>query len=190
MSFWQQIWANLVKWFSPPAVPDPPPPVPPSPMPEPPHSDDIDGLLRAHNSERMDEQISLLQLDKRLCHAAQGHADWMATNRNMSHEQTPGTPGFVAANFGARVSKAGYPIAGGGENIAAGQSSVQQVMRSWMNSSGHRANILNDDYWHVGFGVAQDRFGHLYWCSVFAHPRYRGPLVTRVPAALPRALVE
>ena len=67
-------------------------------------------------------------------------------------------------------------------------------MDDWMNSPGHRANILNAGFWNVGFGVAKDTFGHIYWCVVFATPLSRSRAVLRVRVqvvvSLPRALVH
>ena len=51
-----------------------------------------------------------------------------------------------------------------GENIAMGQSTPEQVVKAWMNSSGHRANILNKNYTHIGVGYVKD--GH-YWTQMF-----------------------
>jgi len=86
----------------------------------------------------------------------------------MSHREVPGTPGFTAVNYQDRMKAAGY---GGfydaGENVAAGQQTADAVMTDWMNSPGHYANIVDKDYKDVGFGVAADRHGVLYWCVVF-----------------------
>ena len=54
-----------------------------------------------------------------------------------------------------------------GENIAWNQEDEEEVTNSWMNSSGHRANILNRSFSKVGFGVAPAKDGSLYWCTVF-----------------------
>ena len=59
----------------------------------------------------------------------------------------------------------GYRAAG--ENIAKGQSSPEAVMRSWMNSNGHRANIMNGNFSSIGIGVAQDARGVFHWVQLF-----------------------
>jgi uncharacterized protein YkwD len=59
----------------------------------------------------------------------------------------------------------GYGAAG--ENIAMGQSSPQNVVNDWMNSEGHKANILNSNYKNIGVGVAMDNNGSLYWVQMF-----------------------
>jgi uncharacterized protein YkwD len=64
-----------------------------------------------------------------------------------------------------RAAEQGYE-GGVGENIAAGYPDADAVMEGWMNSEGHRANILNCDYDVIGIGVA-DRDGTLYWVQNF-----------------------
>ena len=54
-----------------------------------------------------------------------------------------------------------------GENIAMGQRTPQEVMNSWMNSSGHRANILNPSFTTLGVGIAKDANGTIYWTQMF-----------------------
>jgi len=117
----------------------------------------------AHNFERTSRGIGALILDGRLNNAAQGHAEWMAANRNLSHT------GAGGSNPGDRMSAAGFPVFAWAENIAEGQTTVAAVMASWMGSSGHRTNILNATYTHVGYGVATDATGRLYWCTCFAN---------------------
>jgi uncharacterized protein YkwD len=63
-------------------------------------------------------------------------------------------------SFGIRFTAAG-------ENIASGQENATQVMNTWMNSSGHRSNILNSTYNQIGVGVARDSKGNLYWVQMF-----------------------
>ena len=70
---------------------------------------------------------------------------------------TYGSPFDMMKNYGILYKAAG-------ENIAQGQTSAQQVMNAWMNSSGHRANILNSTYTHIGVGYVSD--GH-YWTQMF-----------------------
>lgn len=57
-----------------------------------------------------------------------------------------------------------------GENIAAGQRTADVVMNSWMNSSGHRANILNGDFTHIGVGRYESD-GTIYWVQLFCKPQ-------------------
>lgn len=63
-------------------------------------------------------------------------------------------------DFGIRFSAAG-------ENIAYGQRTPQEVMRDWMNSPGHRSNILNGTYNQIGVGLGKNSRGVLYWTQMF-----------------------
>ena len=56
-----------------------------------------------------------------------------------------------------------------GENIAAGQTSPEEVMNSWMHSSGHKANILNGRFGHIGVGLAQGGSYGYYWVQMFTN---------------------
>ncbi|KAM3096790.1 CAP domain-containing protein [Phormidesmis sp. 146-35] len=67
--------------------------------------------------------------------------------------------------LGERVRKAGYNWSGVAENIAKGQQTPEQVMSSWMNSPGHRANLLAPQYQHLGVGYA-----NRFWTQVFGRP--------------------
>ena len=67
-----------------------------------------------------------------------------------------------------RMKAAGISYSSAGENIAAGQSSPQNVMDSWMNSPGHRKNILNRDFEYIGVGLARGGSYGIYWAQEFA----------------------
>lgn len=105
-------------------------------------------LLDLHNQQRGNGNE--LQADYGLMQFAQEHAEWMASRQRLKHSDL-GVSGWN------RV----------GENIAYGQRSESQVVEAWMNSRGHRANIMNERFTHVGFGYAVDKNGTPYWCSVF-----------------------
>jgi uncharacterized protein YkwD len=83
----------------------------------------------------------------------------MAINRKLSHEEF-GSP------FTQRLYKEGYHFCSAGENIAMGQPTPAAVFKAWMNSPGHRTNILKASYRDVGFGMAQAN-GMIYWCADF-----------------------
>jgi uncharacterized protein YkwD len=68
-----------------------------------------------------------------------------------------------------RIERAGYAYAAMGENVAAGQRTPEEAMRSWMGSPGHRHNILGR-YTEMGVGVARSANGSLYWCVDFGAP--------------------
>jgi uncharacterized protein YkwD len=114
-------------------------------------------VIQLVNAARADAGCKALTEDSRLDRAAQDHSDDMGGGHYFSHT----TPAGVT--FDKREEAAGYPSPGG-ENIAMGQRSAQQVMKDWMNSSGHRANILNCDF--VAIGVGLDTNGW-YWTQDF-----------------------
>ena len=85
----------------------------------------------------------------------------MAKNRYFSHNSpTYGSAFDMMNNYGISYRAAG-------ENIAKGQKSAQSVMNGWMNSSGHRANILKSNYTQLGVGYALDSNGNTYWVQMF-----------------------
>ena len=83
-------------------------------------------------------------------------------NRNYFAHNSPtyGTPFQMLNSFGIQFLAAG-------ENIARGQRSPAEVMNSWMNSPGHRANILSPSFNQIGVGIARDSRGTLFWTQMF-----------------------
>lgn len=114
-----------------------------------------EALLDAVNGERADAGCGALEGDAALDTAARLHAEDMAEQNYFSHTSLDGrSPTDRAADQG---------YSGGvGENIAAGYPDVAAVMEGWMNSEGHRANILNCDYDVIGIGVADGVEGSTY----------------------------
>lgn len=70
-------------------------------------------------------------------------------------------------SFNSALTEAGVRFTGAGENIAYGQNSPEKVMESWMNSSGHRANILSANYTSIGVGHYKNAAGVDYWTQLF-----------------------
>ncbi|MCF2870001.1 CAP domain-containing protein [Octadecabacter sp. G9-8] len=97
------------------------------------------------NSERAAQGLGALSEDVNLSRAAQAHAQDMVTQGYFSHE------GRNGSSFVQRAQAAGYPCVAA-ENIANGQLSEAAVMTGWMNSSGHRRNILLPDATEFGIG--------------------------------------
>jgi uncharacterized protein YkwD len=93
--------------------------------------------------------------------------------RDMAERQTLGHAGRDGSTPGERATRAGYPWRAVGENIASGQSSAEQVVADWLKSSHHCANLMDPDYSEmgVGFAVAPQGEGRMYWSQVFAAPR-------------------
>lgn len=118
------------------------------------------GVLELVNAARTQDGKSPLTLSDSLCEVAQLRADEIAIS--FSHTRPNGASCFTA------IDEAGISYRTTGENIAAGQDSPASVMDSWMNSSGHRANILSGDFSSIGIGYvkAGDLYGH-YWVQMF-----------------------
>ncbi len=115
------------------------------------------------NLERVQADLPPLAVDVRLAAAAQDHADYMAANNAMSHT---GEGGSSPAD---RAAAAGFPMVMLGENVAAGQDSPAAVVIAWMNSPGHRANILHESFRLIGAGYGQNpaSLWRHYWVNVF-----------------------
>lgn len=87
-----------------------------------------------------------------------------------SQQMADGVVSFGHTNFSGRCSDARNFLGGGNlcaENVAMGQKTPQDVFNSWMNSSGHRANIENKRFTHSGFGFAKSVSGKYYWTHLF-----------------------
>jgi uncharacterized protein YkwD len=119
-------------------------------------------ILALTNAERAKAGCPALALDARLSKAAQAHTDEMARTGDLTHT------GANGSDVGDRATAAGYIWRGIAENIAAGQPTPSEVVKSWMTSPGHRQNILNCTYRHLGAGYVRvsDQYGH-YWTQVF-----------------------
>jgi uncharacterized protein YkwD len=96
------------------------------------------------NQERARHGLAPLEVDKSLMASAREHAAWMTRNHSMVHTNRP-----VA------------------ENIAMGQPHSSDVVRAWMNSPGHRANILNMAHRVIGVAAFRTENGTIFWCQQF-----------------------
>ncbi len=124
-------------------------------------------VLELVNAERQKVGAPPLQLNDKLGQAAQRHAEDMAKNNFVSHDGSDGS------TIQSRIEEAGYDYSAFAENVAGGQSTPEAVLKSWLNSSGHRRNILNPDYKEIGIGYAKDSssdYTH-YWTQVFGTSR-------------------
>ena len=118
-------------------------------------------VLALVNQERANQGIQPLKMDWELERVARTKSEDMAQKGYFSHQSpTYGSPFDMMKHFGITYKTAG-------ENIASGQTTAQDVMNSWMNSSGHRANILKADYTHIGVGYYRGgSYGHM-WTQMF-----------------------
>ena len=105
--------------------------------------------------------------NSKLFDAAAAHSADMANNNYFSHT------GQNGSNFGQRITAAGYAWKAAAENIAAGQSSTQQVMESWLQSPGHCSNIMSKAYTEVAVSCVQNASSAYkrYWAMELATPR-------------------
>lgn len=125
-------------------------------------------ILELVNQERSKQNLKSLTLSQELDLAADRYSERMIAGDFFSH--TDPTNG---SNPGQRISQAGYNGTTWGENIAAGYTTAEAVFQGWMNSSGHRANILNPNFTHMGLGYAYQAndggrvaYKH-YWTQTF-----------------------
>lgn len=115
-------------------------------------------VVKLTNAERTKAGLSPLQTDAKLMAAAREKSQDMQTNKYFSH---------TSPTFGSpfdRMKALGIAYKGAGENIAQGQRSPQEVVQAWMDSPGHRANILNGKFTHIGVGYVKT--GN-YWTQQF-----------------------
>ena len=113
------------------------------------------------NAERAKNGLSALTYDSTLQSAAQVRAQEIVTS--FSHTRPNGTYySSVLKEFGVSYRRSG-------ENIAWGQKTPEEVVTAWMNSSGHRANILNANYNKIGVGCNISASGTIYWSQLFTN---------------------
>lgn len=117
-------------------------------------------VISLTNAARVEAGCSDLKADKLLTAAAQAHTKDMADNGFLDHNSSKGDPGD-------RIAAAGYQAQGWAENIAEGQTSASEVVDAWMNSEGHRANILDCKLQDIGVGYAKSSDGTPYWTQDF-----------------------
>lgn len=123
-----------------------------------------DEVVRLVNAERSKRGLQTLASNWELSRVARYKSQDMINKNYFSHTSpTYGSPFNMMENFGIRFSSAG-------ENIAYGQRTPAEVMKGWMNSPGHRANILSPSYTHIGVGVAKTKSGVYYWTQMFIKP--------------------
>ncbi|MEU0008748.1 sigma-70 family RNA polymerase sigma factor [Streptomyces sp. NPDC006314] len=123
-------------------------------------ADTVGQVVALVNKERAAVGCGPLTEDRQLEEAAQSHSDDMAARTFFDHTNPDG------ADPARRITEAGYRWSTEGENIAQGQQTAEAVMESWMNSPGHRANILNCSFKDIGVGVHKGAGGP-WWTQDF-----------------------
>jgi uncharacterized protein YkwD len=102
------------------------------------------GVIAQTNAERARHGLPPLAVDQRLVQSARAHTAWMTRTRRLQHTSRP-----VA------------------ENIAMGQQTAMEAVRSWMSSSGHRANILSRGHRRIGVSAYTSPEGTVFWTQQF-----------------------
>lgn len=118
-------------------------------------------VIRLTNEERESRDLEPLDIAEDVSEVARVKSEDMRDDNYFSHTSpTYGSPFDMLRSFDISYRSAG-------ENIAAGQATPEQVVNSWMNSPGHRANILNSGYTHIGIGYAEGGSYRHYWTQMF-----------------------
>lgn len=113
------------------------------------------------NQERTKAGLNAVTLDQNIASAALVRAKEIETS--FSHTRPNGS------KFSTALTEQGVTFKGAGENIAWGQKSPEEVMQAWMNSEGHRANILNKNFTKIGVGFYQNAAGRNFWTQLFTY---------------------
>nr|WP_312578051.1 CAP domain-containing protein [Sedimentibacter sp.] len=115
------------------------------------------------NVERQKAGLSSLTLDTSISNIARMKSADMATNNYFAHQSpTYGSAGDMLTKYGVKWSA-------WGENIASGQRTPQEVVTAWMNSPGHRANIMSTNFSKIGVGYAVNSNRTPYWTQMFTN---------------------
>lgn len=130
-----------------------------------PNIDDVkaieDKVIKLANQERSKNGLPPLTKNWELSRVARYKSTDMRDKNYFSHTSpTFGSPFRMMEDFGIRYTAAG-------ENIAYGQRTPQEVMNGWMNSPGHRSNILGASFDQIGVGVSKAKNGTYYWTQMF-----------------------
>lgn len=113
------------------------------------------------NKERSKAGLNALSIDENIETAAMVRS--REIEKSFSHTRPNGS------SFSTALSESGVKFMGAGENIAWGQRSPEEVMNGWMNSSGHRANILNSSFKKIGVAYYVGANGRTYWTQLFTY---------------------
>ena len=121
-------------------------------------SAEIQQVVNLTNQERAKAGLKALQIDTKLTQSAQAKSQEMKDKNYFSHTSpTYGSPFDLMKAFGVTYKSAA-------ENIAQGQRNASEVVKAWMESSGHRANIMNPSFTHIGVGLSDSGY---YWTQQF-----------------------
>jgi uncharacterized protein YkwD len=130
------------------------------------HTANEEKIFELTNAERKQEDAAPLKLNAELSKIARAHSENMARQGKMAHDLDGKTP------FD-RMRAAGFSYYFAGENVGKGTDNVTlpTLMKAWMDSEGHRKNILSTDFTEIGIGIASAADGQLYFTQLFAKPK-------------------
>jgi uncharacterized protein YkwD len=137
-----------------------PPQCAPAPAPAP--SGPAAQVVALVNQHRAAAGVAPVTMHPALNSAAQNHSSYQAAANTMTHDGAGGT------DAGDRIAASGYDWGLWGENVASGQPDAASVMQAWMNSTGHRKNILDPRFTDIGVGIAYSASGVSFWTEDFA----------------------
>jgi uncharacterized protein YkwD len=120
-------------------------------------------VIHAVNAARKAAGLGPVNANGTLAAIAAAHSADQAANQTMTHTGSDGS------SLGQRMARGGYRTSGAAENVAAGYGSADAVMKGWMNSPGHKANILGN-YIQIGVAVAYGADGVPYWTMDLGRP--------------------
>jgi len=120
-----------------------------------------DEVVKLVNQQRTEAGLKAFTADKNLIAAAQVRATEI--EKNFSHTRLNGS------SFSTALRDNGVSYRGAGENIAGGQKTPAEVMKGWLNSTGHKANILNKNFTRIGVANYKNAAGKDYWVQIFAY---------------------
>src|SRR5262249_36248792 len=130
----------------------------------------LEKILELVNKERAKAKAPALTLDPTLCKVAKDYSKLMASKGKMEHR-------LDGQKAGARVEAAGYDWKTVAESLAGALGKKDRpapkpadVVKGWMESAGHRKNLMNPEHVHTGLGVARSQTGDYYFTQVFASP--------------------
>ena len=137
------------------------------PPPSAPASSVANEIVRYTNEQRVRNGLPAFVASARLMEAARLHAGQMAQYQRMDHTISAAT----YPTLQSRLDAVGYVYQSAAENVAWNSETPQSVVTGWMNSPGHRANILNRGLTEIGTAMARSAKGEPYWIQVFGTPR-------------------
>ena len=131
------------------------------------HPDDLtpdeQRIVDLTNAARAQAGQPALVVSRRLARAARLHSANMAARGVMAHD-------LDGQSFSDRIRQTGYVSRTGAENVAASQTTPEEAVQSWLNSPGHRVNMLGGQFTQIGVGIATASNGAKYYTQVFATP--------------------